>query len=96
MLNLYPCSLCYKFHVQRTKQDLQFGKTISTTVIVSKNMNFGLDLDFEGSFCCVKCKHTFQKYFGRSKHSLKSRRVQKAIWRLYEEIEDRTKCVKSN
>ena len=26
MLNFYPCSMCYRFHVQRTKQDLQYGK----------------------------------------------------------------------
>ena len=33
--------------------------------------------------------------FGRNMHSIKSRRVQEAIWRLHEEIDDRTKLFKS-
>ena len=33
--------------------------------------------------------------FGRNMHSIKSRRVQESIWRLHEEIEDRTKLFKS-
>ena len=72
-LNFYPCSLCYKFHVQRTKQDLKFG-----------------------SFCRQECKDTFAEFFGGNLHSMRSRRVQEAIWKLHEKIEDRTKLNKSN
>lgn len=71
MLNFYPCSMCYRFHVQRTKQDLQYG-----------------------SYCSTECKEEFIRMFGRNMHSIKSRRVQESIWRLHEEIEDRTKLFK--
>ena len=50
---------------------------------------------FLGSYCCTECKDEFIKMFGRNMHSIKSRRVQESIWRLHEEIEDRTKLFKS-
>ena len=60
--------------------------------------HFGTSKDFilfVGSYCCTECKDEFIKMFGRNMHSIKSRRVQESIWRLHEEIEDRTKLFKS-
>ena len=87
MLNFYPCSMCYRFHVQRTKQDLQYGKALEID-------KFSMEI-FLGSYCSTECKEEFIRMFGRNMHSIKSRRVQESIWRLHEEIEDRTKLFKS-